>query len=239
MASDYPVNLSIDYQERPGRVSTFFRGIISIPIQMIVGPVTSSMAMLNYYSFGAPIFIIISLMFFALAALIPAGSKESFPAWIPFLYLAYIPLYLFLSPLIMMILFRKKYPKWWYDWGVNATQLVWRMRVFLLLLTDRYPATDDEQSVHITIEYPDAEKELKRGLPLVKWILAIPHYIVLFFFSMVIWFVTIFAWFAILFTGKYPRELFDFVVGYERWYLRVWTYVALLTTDKYPPFSLN
>jgi hypothetical protein len=108
----------------------------------------------------------------------------------------------------------------------------------MLLLTDKYPATDDEQLVHVEIDYPDVEKELARGLPLVKWVLIIPHFIVLFFVGIALWVATVIAWFAILFTARYPRALFDFASGYLCWCLRVWAYAVLLTTDKYPPFSL-
>jgi hypothetical protein len=239
MISKYPANLTIDYREKLGRLSTFFRGIIAIPILTISGPLAYGFAALNMYNMTAPIFIIISLLFFAMAALIPAVTGSNFPAWLPFIYLAYIPLYMVFSPLVLMILFKKKYPRWWYDWGIGVTQFMFRVRAFLLFLTDKYPSTDDEQLVHVVIEYPDAEKDLRRGLPLVKWFLAIPHYIILWFLGIAVWFVAVIAWFAILFTRSYPRGLFNFAVGYERWNLRVWTYVILLTTDRYPPFSLK
>jgi hypothetical protein len=106
------------------------------------------------------------------------------------------------------------------------------------LLDDVYPSTDEEQSVHIEIPYPDAQNELSRGLPLVKWLLAFPHYIVLACLGIGVLFCIIIAWFAILFTGRYPRSLFDFVVGTYRWGLRVLSYAFLLTTDRYPPFTL-
>ena len=107
------------------------------------------------------------------------------------------------------------------------------------LLRDEYPSTDEEQAVHIEMDYPDVKKDLKRGMPLVKWFLAIPHYIILFFLGIAEFVVVIIAWFAILFTGRFPRSLFDFVVGVYRWYLRVAAYALLLVTDKYPPFSLE
>jgi hypothetical protein len=137
-----------------------------------------------------------------------------------------------------MILFRKKYPLWWFDWNVNLYKFITRIDAYLLLLNDIYPSTDEEQYVHIDIRYPDVQTELKRGMPLVKWFLAIPHYIVLFFLGIAVIVVTIIAWFAILFTGNYPRSIFDFVEGVFRWSLRVTIYAFILTTDKYPPFSL-
>jgi len=142
-------------------------------------------------------------------------------------------------PLVLMLLFRKKYPKWWFDWNLVLTKFSTRVCAYLVLLRDEYPSTDEEQAVHIDIPYPDAEQDLQRGMPLVKWLLAIPHYIILFFLSIATVVVVIIAWFAILFTGRYPPGLFDFVVGVTRWSLRVDAYAFLLTTDRYPPFSLS
>jgi len=142
-------------------------------------------------------------------------------------------------PLVLMILFRQKYPRWWFDWNLALTRFSARVEAYFMLLRDEYPSTDEEQAVHINIQYPDVKDELKRWLPLVKWILAIPHYIVLVFLGIATVVVTIIAWFAILFTGYYPRSLFEFVVGVYRWSLRVMVYAFMLTTDQYPPFSLS
>ncbi len=142
-------------------------------------------------------------------------------------------------PLILMLLFRLKYPRWWFDWNLALTRFSTRVGVYLALLRDEYPSTDEEQAVHLEIDYPDASKNLMRGMPLVKWFLAIPHYIVLFFLYIAAVVSVIIAWFAILFTGRYPRGLFDFVVGVTRWSLRVEVYAFILTTDRYPPFSLS
>ena len=138
---------------------------------------------------------------------------------------------------VLMLLFRQKYPRWWFDWNLALTRFSTRVAVYLALLRDEYPSADDEQAVHIQIPYPDAKQELNRWLPLVKWFLAIPHYVVLWFLSIAAFFCVIIAWFAILFTGRYPRSLFDFVVGVFRWWLRVAAYAFLLATDRYPPFS--
>jgi hypothetical protein len=142
-------------------------------------------------------------------------------------------------PLVLMILFRKKYPKWWFDWNLAFSRFSYRVSTYLLLLRDEYPSTDEEQAVHLDLNYPDAASQLGRGWPLIKWFLAIPHYVVLFFLCIAVFVVWIIAWFAILFTGRYPRGLFDFTVGVSRWALRVEAYAFLLVTDKYPPFSLE
>jgi hypothetical protein len=145
---------------------------------------------------------------------------------------------LFLATMLMLV-FKRKYPRWWFDWNIALTRFGTRVGAYLALLRDEYPSTDEDQSVHIEIPYPDAKKDLNQWLPLVKWLLAIPHYIVLFFLGIAAFFVVIVAWFAILFTGRYPKGLFDFVVGVMRWGLRVVAYANLLTTDDYPPFSLK
>ncbi|MDO8688837.1 MAG: DUF4389 domain-containing protein [Dehalococcoidia bacterium] len=142
-------------------------------------------------------------------------------------------------PTVLMILFRRKYPRWWFDWNIALIRFIARVWAYVALLRDEYPSTDEEQAVHLAIPYPEARSDLNRWLPLVKWFLAIPHYIVLIFFGMASLVCVVVAWFAILFTGRYPRSLFDFVVGVERWNLRVAAYMALLTTDRYPPFSLS
>jgi hypothetical protein len=139
---------------------------------------------------------------------------------------------------VLMLLFRRKYPRWWFDWNLALTRFSTRVAAYLALLRDEYPSTDDEQAVHIAIPYPDAARDLNPWLPLVKWFLAIPHYIALAFLCIAACFCVIVAWFAILFTGRYPRSLFDFVVGVFRWWLRVAAYAFLLTTDRYPPFDL-
>jgi Domain of unknown function (DUF4389) len=140
---------------------------------------------------------------------------------------------------LLMILFRKKYPRWWFDWNRELLRFGARVHTYFVLMNDQYPSTDEQQWVQLEIDYPDAEADLARGMPLVKWFLAIPHYIVLFFLSIGAFFAVVFAWFAILFTGRYPKSLFDFVMGVQRWYLRVVAYMAIMVTDKYPPFSLE
>jgi hypothetical protein len=145
---------------------------------------------------------------------------------------------LFLATLLLIV-FRQRYPRWWFDFARELARFSMRVGAYFLLLTDLYPSTVDEQSVHLEIDYPDVERDLNRWLPLVKWLLAIPHIIVLAVLWVAAVFVVIIAWFAILFTGRYPRGLFDFVVGVARWSLRVEAYAILLVTDVYPPFSLR
>jgi hypothetical protein len=144
---------------------------------------------------------------------------------------------LVLAPLLM-ILFRQKYPRWWFDWNLELQRFGNRVGIYLALMDDRYPSSDDRQSVHLDYVYPDAQRDLNRWLPLVKWFLAIPHYIVLFFLDIAVIVVVIVAWFAILFTGRYPRGVFDFVEGVIRWHNRLIAYAFVLITDRYPPFSL-
>lgn len=174
-----------------------------------------------------PIIIVLVLL---LGGNFQAGAKEGggFVAGIGMIVL----------PLVLMILFRRKYPRWWYDWNLNFTGFMYRVDAFIYLLTDVYPSTDEEQSVHLELPYPDAAG-LNRWLPLVKWFLAIPHIIVLICLDIALIVVTIIAWFAILFTGNYPKGLFNFVVGVMRWGFRVVAYALILVTDKYPPFSLE
>jgi hypothetical protein len=145
--------------------------------------------------------------------------------------------FLFL-PLLLMILFRKKYPRWWFDWNLNLSRFIMRVAAYAFLLRDEYPSTDEEQAVHLSFDYPDAQ-QLSRGLPIVKWLLTVPHWIVLWFLWIGAIVCIIIAWFAILFTGRYPRALFDYVVGVNRWTLRVEAYAILLITDRYPPFTLS
>ncbi len=145
---------------------------------------------------------------------------------------------LFLPPLLMIV-FRQKYPRWWYDWNLELLRFTNRIGVYLALMDDRYPSTDERQAVLLDFPYPDAKEGLNRWLPLVKWLLAIPHYIVLFFLLIGAIVAVIVAWFAILFTGRYPRGLFDFLQGVGRWNNRVVTYAFVLVTDEYPPFRLS
>ncbi|HZT96563.1 MAG TPA: DUF4389 domain-containing protein [Chloroflexota bacterium] len=205
----YPVTLSIDYPDRPlNRLTSFFRIFVAIPILILLGTITSQSQ--SFQSSGAS----------------RGVSYSAVGAGI-----------LFLPPLLM-ILFRQKYPRWWFDWNLQFLRFGTRIGVFLALMDDTYPSTDEEQSVHLDLSYPDVPQDLNRWLPLVKWILAIPHYIVLFFLYIAAVICVIIAWFAILFTGRYPQGLFNFVEGVIRWHLRVAGYALVLVTDAYPPFSL-
>jgi hypothetical protein len=144
---------------------------------------------------------------------------------------------LVLGPLLLIV-FRQKYPRWWFDWNRELLRFSNRVGAYLALMDDRYPSTDEQQSVALDFEYPDAAHDLNRWLPLVKWLLAIPHYIVLAFLWIGAIVAIVIAWFAILFTGQYPRGLFDFVLGVFRWTNRVIGYAFVLVTDRYPPFRL-
>ncbi|HNS50667.1 MAG TPA: DUF4389 domain-containing protein [Anaerolineae bacterium] len=213
----YAARLDIDYPEVLDRLTSFFRLIWIIPIGIIL-------AMISGAGETVTNTIVVSE-----AGEVLKRSQETAGGLVSGLAAA----------TALMILFRQRYPRWWFDFARELTRFGYRVGAYLCLLTDRYPSTVEEQAVHLEIDYPDAEKDLQRGLPLVKWLLAIPHYIVLAFLAVGAFFAVIAAWFAILFTGRYPRGLFDFVVGVGRWGLRVSAYAFLLVTDQYPPFSLE
>ena len=159
-----------------------------------------------------------------------SNGKATVVAWGAGGFLAFGPL--------LMIVFRQKYPRWWFDWNLELMRFSNRVEVYLALMDDRYPSTDERQSVYLDFPYPDVPRDLNRWLPLVKWFLAIPHFIVLFFLSIAAVVAVIIAWFAILFTGLYPQGIFDFVEGVMRWWNRVIAYAVVLVTDQYPPFRL-
>jgi hypothetical protein len=140
---------------------------------------------------------------------------------------------------LLMIVFRQKYPRWWFDFNLQLMRFGARVGVYLALMDDRYPSTDEEQSVRLDVPYPDVKRDLNRWMPLVKWFLAIPHFIVLWLLGIGAIVAAIIAWFAILFTGRYPRSLFDYIEGVMRWYYRVAGYALVLVTDQYPPFRLT
>jgi hypothetical protein len=209
----YPAALEIDYPDRElNRLTTFFRPLVFIPIGILLALVSGPTPL------GGP-------------PRQPDGTD-------PVLILTVGAGGLLTLPTALMLLFRRKYPRWWFDWNLELTGFTTRCLAYLALLSDEYPSTDEEQAVHLDLWYPDAATDLSPWLPLVKWLLAIPHYIVLAFLWIAAALCTVVAWFAILFTRRYPRGLFEFVAGVFRWTLRVWAYGFLLTTDRYPPFSL-
>jgi len=200
----------VDYAPSYDRLTTAFRLVLVIPIAVVLGALTAGGSTTVYEETGRTV----------------TTSGGGIAAG------------LFVATLLM-ILFRKRYPRWWFDFAQELSRFSARVGAYVALLTDEYPSTVDRQRVHLDLDYPDVEADLNRGLPLVKWFLAIPHFIVLFALSIAAFFVVVIAWFAILFTGRYPRALFDFVVGVGRWWLRVNAYAFLLVTDRYPPFSLD
>jgi hypothetical protein len=205
----YATRLQIDYPERLDRVTSCFRFIWIIPIAIILSLLTGSGGTFTVTGTGKTVTSGFGIM----------GGLTIATA--------------------LMIVFRQRYPRWWFDFARELVRFGGRATAYLLLLTDLYPSTVDEQSVHLDIDYPNVEQDLNRWLPLVKWLLAIPHYIVVAVLAVMVFFAVVVAWFAILFTGRYPRGLFDFVVGVGRWALRVQAYAFLLVTDRYPPFSMG
>ena len=210
----YPVDFSTGYPDRPlNRLTTFFRLFTVIPIAIVLASVASGGAQWG-------------------------GTWEQGQQWSGNggTVLAGIGGALFWGPLLM-ILFRRKYPRWWFDWNLELHRFGNRVTAYLALMDDHYPSTDDHQGVRLTYPVPE-EGRLNRWLPLVKWLLAIPHYVVLLFLNIAAIVAVVIAWFAILFSGSYPRALFDFVEGVLRWQNRVVAYAFTLVTDRYPPFRL-
>ena len=206
----YAARLQIDYPEQLDRVTTFFRLIWTIPIGIIFALLAAT---------GD------------IETLTATGERVSADAGGILAGLA--------GATALMIVFRQRYPRWWFDFARELVRFSTRVGAYLVLLTDQYPSTVEAQSVHLEIDYPDVEQDLNRWLPLVKWFLVIPHVIVLVVLAIIAFIAVVFAWFAILLTGRYPKGLFDFVVGVGRWGLRVQAYAFLLVTDRYPPFSLS
>lgn len=206
----YPASLEIDYPTKLDRWSTFWRLLYIIPIFIILLLLTAT---------GNE------------RVVNEAGQEMSKSG-------GGIMAGLFVAT-ALMIVFRQRYPRWWFDFALELNRFAARVTAYLFLLTDQYPSTVEKQTVHLDVAYPEVKQDLNRWLPLVKWLLAVPHFVVLLVLGVAVVIVTIVAWFAILFTSRYPKELFDFVVGVNRWKLRVNAYAILLTTDKYPPFSLR
>lgn len=211
----YPARLDIDYPERLDRLTTFFRIIWAIPISIILALLTAN---------GGDTVTVITEGGRVVSETTSAGFGIGGGLF---------------AATALMIVFRQRYPRWWYDFARELTRFEYRVGAYLGLVTDRYPSTVEEQAVHLDLVYPDAERELNRWMPLVKWLLAIPHYLVLALLGIGAILAIVIAWFAILFTGRFPRALFDYVVGVGRWALRVQAYAFLLVTDEYPPFSLR
>jgi hypothetical protein len=210
MNEDHPVRLTVDYPDRPlNRLTTALRVFTVIPIAIVL-------ASIGGYAGGGDY----------------GGGSDAQTVVIGGTGLLFFP------PLLMIV-FRQKYPRWWYDWNLELLRFTNRVGTYVALMSDRYPSTDERQWVQLDFPYPDARRDLNRWLPLVKWLLAIPHYIVLAFLYLAVLVVVIVAWFAILFTGRYPRGLFEFVEGVIRWHNRVVAYALILVTDRYPPFSLS
>ena len=204
--SDYPVQFSVDYPDRPlNRLTTLFRLIMVIPILIVAGLIP------GFVNSGQ------------------ASGSEQAAISIPLVWL----------PLVLILVFRHKYPRWWFDWNLELSRFVYRIEVYVLALRDEYPSTDDHQAVHLDIAYPDAQTDLNRWLPLVKWFLAIPHYIVLAILAILAFIAVILGWIMVVITAQYPRALFDFIVGVIRYGARVQAYAFMLTTDRYPPFRLD
>lgn len=216
-SAEYPARLHVDYPEKLDRMTTFFRLLWIIPIAIILALLSGAGQTVN------------NTVYLDAAGEVVERTEQTSGGL----------LFGLSAATALMIIFRQRYPRWWFDFAREMTRFGARVSVYAALATDQYPSTVEEQSVHLDIDYPEVKTDLNRWYPLFKWLLALPHYIVLAFLAVGAFFAVIFAWFAILFTGRYPRGLFDFVVGVGRWQLRVAAYAWLLTTDRYPPFSLQ
>jgi hypothetical protein len=214
-AEPYAARLDVDYPESLDRVTTAFRIIWIIPIAIVLGALSAT---------ATSTVTVVT----ATGEVVSEASRTG----------GGIVGGLFAATLLM-ILFRQRYPRWWFDFALQFNRFAARVWAYAALLTDTYPSTVDEQAVHLDLDYPDVPRDLNRWLPLVKWLLVIPHVIVLAFLIMGAFIAVVVAWFAILVTGRYPRGLFDYVVGVGRWALRVTAYATLLVTDRYPPFRLG
>jgi hypothetical protein len=212
---EYAARLQIDYPEQLNRMTTFLRLVWIIPIAIILGLLTGA---------GQT-----TTVFLNETGEVVRRTRETAGGLASSLAAA----------TALMIIVRQRYPRWWFDFARELTRFGYRVGAYLVLLTDRYPSTVEEQAIHLDIDYPDVKEDLNRWMPLVKWLLAIPHFIILAILAIAAVFSVLIAWFAILATGHYPRGLFDFVVGVGRWGLRVNAYAFLLVTDRYPPFSLH
>ena len=208
-AAPYSARLEIAYPDQLNRVTTAFRLVLVIPI-VIVGSILTGEGAQSVQTGGRWVT--------TTSAGITSGLSVA---------------------TLLLILFRRRYPRWWFDFALELTRFTTRIGAYVALLTDKYPSTVEHQAVALDLDYPDVDRDLNRWLPLVKWFLAIPHYILLVFLGLGAVVSVILAWFAILFTGRYPRTLFDYVVGVAQWGLRVQAYAFLLVTDRYPPFSLR
>lgn len=211
----YPARLDVDYPPKLDRLTTAFRLIWIIPIAVVAGLLSATATS--------------TTTVVTETGDIVSQASRSAGGIVSGLFAA----------TMLMILFRQRYPRWWFDFALQLQRFFARVGAYGALLTDTYPSTEDEQSVHLDLDYPDAKEDLNRWLPLVKWLLAIPHLVVLVFLGIGAFFAVVIAWFAILLTGRYPRGLFDYVVGVARWALRVNAYATLLVTDRYPPFRLS
>ncbi len=216
-SGQYAARLEIDYPPKLDRLSSFFRIFTIIPIAIILGLIAGAGEQVHY------------TQYLNQANQVVQTSRDTTGGIVGGLYLA----------TLLMILFRQRYPRWWFDFSRELARFGARFGAYCMLLTDQYPSTVEEQAVHLDIDYPEVTSQLNRWMPLIKWFLVIPHFIVLAFLLIGVVFAVIIAWFAILFTGRYPQGLFNYIVGVMRWGIRVDAYAFLLVTDRYPPFSLS
>ena len=145
---------------------------------------------------------------------------------------------LIVLPTFLALVFRGIYPSYALAFNHALISLETRVNAYALLLTDDYPSIEENDIVKITLPEVGNGSQLSRVMPLVKWFLAIPLYVMGIIYLVYGIFLTLFAWFSILFTGKYPVWSADAMVGILAFYNRVYGYAFILVTDEYPSFSL-
>ena len=174
------------------------------------------------------IFLVVPMAIFISAFTAWSGSTEASTFLSGLLFL----------PVLLALVFRGIYPSYILDFNRSLLALSTRVTAYILLLNDKYPSIEESEDVKIT--FPDVEggAKLNRYMPLVKWLLAVPLYIVGVVYAFYGLAVLIFTWFTILFTGKMPAFSGEVLLGVTQYWNRVYGYAFLLVTDEYPSFSL-
>ena len=174
------------------------------------------------------IFLVVPMAIFISAFTAWSGSTEASTFLSGLLFL----------PVLLALVFRGIYPSYILDFNRSLLALSTRVTAYILLLNDKYPSIEESADVKITFPDDEGGAKLNRYMPLVKWLLAVPLYLVGLVYTIYGIAVLIFTWFTILFTGKMPAFSADVLLGVTKYWNRVYGYAFLLVTDEYPSFSL-